>query len=260
MKQPTALIADDEAPLRAFLRRRLAECWPALQIVGEAENGQEALEMIEALQPDVAFLDIRMPLLSGLEVASRLTLPQHVVFVTAYDEYAIQAFDNAAVDYLLKPVNMERLSKTAERLQALLATGADSAPDLSRLLALLPQELRGKPNYLQRIQAGTDGGIVMVPVDSVDFSGRRQIHPGGNAGQRVADPPHAQGTQAALDPERFWRVHHAAPSSVSPPSSAARRTRAAISSCTCTGGNSRSAWGATTCIVSRRIEGDGILV
>ena len=139
--------------------------------------------MIEALQPDVAFLDIRMPLLSGLEVASRLTLPQHVVFVTAYDEYAIQAFDNAAVDYLLKPVNMERLSKTAERLQALLATGADSAPDLSRLLALLPQELRGKPNYLQRIQAGTDGGIVMVPVDSVDFSGRRQIHPGGNAGQ-----------------------------------------------------------------------------
>jgi len=210
MKQPTALIADDEAPLRAFLRRRLAECWPALQIVGEAENGQEALEMIEALQPDVAFLDIRMPLLSGLEVASRLSpsLPLHVVFVTAYDEYAIQAFDNAAVDYLLKPVNMERLGKTAERLQALLATGADLPPDLSQLLARLPEELRGKPNYLQRIQAGSDGGIVMVPVDSVDFFQAADKY------TLVVTPDKEwlirrslKELEAALDPERFWRVH-----------------------------------------------------
>ena len=213
MKQPTALIADDEAPLRAFLRRRLAECWPALQIVGEAENGQEALEMIEALQPDVAFLDIRMPLLSGLEVASRLnsSLPLHVVFVTAYDEHAIQAFDNAAVDYLLKPVGMERLAKTAERLQALLATGKDIAPDLGRLLSLLPQELlelRGKPKYLERIQAGADGGIVMVPVDSVDYFQAADKY------TLVVTPDKEwlirrslKELEAALDPERFWRVH-----------------------------------------------------
>jgi len=212
MKQPTALIADDEAPLRAFLRRRLAECWPTLQILGEAENGQEALEMIEALQPDVAFLDIRMPLLSGLEVTSRLSpsLPLHVVFVTAYDEYAIQAFDNAAIDYLLKPVNMERLTKTTERLKAFLAAGADVTPDLAQLLARLPEELRGKPNYLQRIQAGTgaDGGIVMVPVDNVDFFQSADKY------TLVVTPDKEwlirrslKELEAALDPERFWRVH-----------------------------------------------------
>lgn len=212
MKQPTALIADDEAPLRAFLRRRLAECWPALQIVGEAENGQEALEMIEALQPDVAFLDIRMPLLSGLEVASRLPQPLHVVFVTAYDEHAIQAFDNAAVDYLLKPVGMERLAKTAERLKSLLAAGSAEPPSgLSELLARLPvelSELRGKPNYLQRIQAGADGGIVMVPVDSVDYFQAADKY------TLVVTPDKEwlirrslKELEAALDPERFWRVH-----------------------------------------------------
>jgi len=210
MKRPTALIADDEAPLRAFLRRRLAECWPELRIVGEAENGQEALEMIAALQPDIAFLDIRMPLLSGLEVANRLSpsLPVHVVFVTAYDEYAIQAFDHAAIDYLLKPVGFERLGKTAERLQALLATGSDLPPDLSQLLARLPEELRGKPKYLERIQAGADGGIVMVPVDSVDYFQAADKY------TLVVTPDKEwlirrslKELEAALDPERFWRVH-----------------------------------------------------
>ena len=208
MKQPSALIADDEAPLRAFLRRRLSECWPALQILGEAENGQEALEMIAALQPDVAFLDIRMPLLSGLEVASRLTLPLHVVFVTAYDEYAIQAFENAAIDYLLKPVSMERLSKTASRLQTLLATGADTPPDLGQLLALLPQELRGTPKYLRRIQVAADGGIVMVSADSVDYFQAADKY------TLVVTPDKEwlirrslKELEAALDPERFWRVH-----------------------------------------------------
>lgn len=210
MKQPTALIADDEAPLRAFLRRRLADCWPALRVVGEAENGQEALEMIEALQPDVVFLDIRMPLLSGLEVAGRLSqsLSLHVVFITAYDEYAIQAFDNAAVDYLLKPVNMERLAKTAERLKSLLAAGSALTPGLAQLLARLPEGLHGKPGYLQRIQAGTDGGIVMVPVDSVDFFQAADKY------ILVVTPDKEwlirrslKELEAALDPERFWRVH-----------------------------------------------------
>jgi len=216
MKQPTALIADDEAPLRTFLRRRLAECWPALRILGEAENGQEALEMIATLQPDVAFLDIRMPLLSGLEVASRLTLPLHVVFVTAYDEHAIQAFDSAAVDYLLKPVGLERLNKTVDRLKTLLAAGAvDSldtlAPAISQLLARLPEgfsELRGKPAYLQRVQASTNDGIVMVSVDRVDFFQAADKYTLVVTREKEwIIRKSLKELESALDPELFWRVH-----------------------------------------------------
>ncbi|MCX7173222.1 MAG: LytTR family DNA-binding domain-containing protein [Proteobacteria bacterium] len=207
MKQPTAVIADDEAPLRTFLRRRLAECWPELKIVGEAENGQEALEMITALQPDVAFLDIRMPLLSGLEVAGRLDPGLHLnlVFVTAYDEHAIQAFDNAAVDYLLKPVSLQRLAKTAERLKSMLVA---EPVDLSQLLARLPAELSGKPNYLQRVQASTTDGIVMVPVDSVDYFQAADKYTLVVTGDKQwIIRKSLKELEAALDPERFWRVH-----------------------------------------------------
>lgn len=208
MPQPTALIADDEAPLRTFLRRRLAECWPELKIVGEAANGQEALEMTDTLRPDVAFLDIRMPLLSGLEVADRLTHPLHVVFVTAYDKHAIEAFDNAAVDYLLKPVGLARLAKTVERLKTLLAAGP---VDLAQLLARLPAELsewRGKPNYLQRVQASTTAGIVMVAVDNVDYFQAADKYTLVVAGDKQwTIRKSLKELEAALDPERFWRVH-----------------------------------------------------
>ena len=205
MKQPTALIADDEVPLRTFLRRRLAECWPELKIVGEAANGQEALEMIETLQPDAAFLDIRMPALSGLEVASRLTRRLHVVFVTAYDEHAIEAFDNAAVDYLLKPVSLARLAKTVERLKALLTS---EPADLAQLLARLPEDLRGKPAYLQRIQASSKDGLVMVAVDAVDYfqaADKYTLVVSGDKEWIIRKS--LKELETALDPERFWRVH-----------------------------------------------------
>lgn len=208
MSHPTALIADDEAPLRTFLRRRLAECWPELKIVGEAANGQEALEMTETLRPDIAFLDIRMPLLSGLEVADRLTHPLHVVFVTAYDTHAIEAFDNAAVDYLLKPVGLARLAKTVERLKTLLAAGP---VDLAQLLARLPAELsawRGKPNYLQRVQTSTTAGIVMVAVDNVDYFQAADKYTLVVAGDKQwIIRKSLKELETALDPERFWRVH-----------------------------------------------------
>lgn len=210
MPHATTIIADDEAPLRTFLRRRLAECWPELNIIGEAANGQEAVEMIAALRPDIAFLDIRMPLLSGLEVPNRLEpgTRLHVVFVTAYDTHAIEAFDNAAVDYLLKPVGLARLAKTVERLQTLLTA---APPDLAQLLARLPAELlewRGKPAYLQRVQASTSAGIVMLAVDGVDYFQAADKYTLVVAGDNQwIIRKSLKELEAALDPERFWRVH-----------------------------------------------------
>ena len=114
----TALIADDEAPMRDLLRARLATAWPGLQIVAEAANGVEAVELGERHRPDIAFLDIRMPGMSGIEAARHLYQRSHIVFATAYDQYALDAFEQGALDYLLKPVSAERLATTCARLQA----------------------------------------------------------------------------------------------------------------------------------------------
>ena len=135
-KQPTALIAEDESMLRAQLRARLAQAWPELAVIAEAENGEQALALCSELTPDVAFLDIRMPVKSGLEVAQELEGACHVVFVTAYDQYAVTAFEQGAVDYVLKPVTPERMVKVVERLkQRLDRPPADLATVLSQLNA-----------------------------------------------------------------------------------------------------------------------------
>lgn len=137
-----AVIADDERLMREQLRARLAEAWPALQIVGEARNGQEAVEQVAALAPDLVFLDIRMPVLDGIEAARRIgRLPRPadgegcaIVFITAYDQHAIQAFEQGALDYVLKPAERERLQLTVQRLQAGIAhrraaaAGSGTAP------------------------------------------------------------------------------------------------------------------------------------
>ena len=117
----TALIAEDEPLLLAQLKARLAEAWPELDIIAEAGNGEEALRQAEEMRPDIAFLDIRMPVRSGLDVAREIGAGCHVVFVTAYDEYAVAAFDEGAVDYLLKPPAPERIAKVVARLKARLA-------------------------------------------------------------------------------------------------------------------------------------------
>jgi two-component SAPR family response regulator len=117
MTQAKAIIADDEKQLRMHLKSMLSDIWPELTICGEAENGKEALELIEEYCPDVAFLDIKMPGLSGMEAAKRIAKTCRVVFITAYDKYAVEAFDNEAIDYLLKPVTRERLDKAVKRLQ-----------------------------------------------------------------------------------------------------------------------------------------------
>src|SRR4030043_1878183 len=112
-----AIIADDEKELRTYLRSMLSEVWPELVICGEAKNGKEALELVESKQPQIAFLDIRMPGLSGMEVAKRIAGLCRIVFVTAFDQYAVEAFEKGAVDSLLKPVSKERLIQTIQRLK-----------------------------------------------------------------------------------------------------------------------------------------------
>jgi DNA-binding LytR/AlgR family response regulator len=133
----TALIADDEEPMRDMLRARLHECWPELEIVAEAANGIEAVALAGQHQPDIVFLDIRMPGMSGIEAARMLFNRCHIVFMTAYDQYAIEAFEQGALDYLLKPAGGERLKATCERLQAPWASGrttsSASSPSCCRI-------------------------------------------------------------------------------------------------------------------------------
>jgi len=135
---PTALIADDEPHLASYLQGLLAAAWPELEIVAVAKNGIEAAERIAALQPDLAFLDIKMPGLTGLDVAQGIEGRTRVVFVTAFDEYAVAAFEQQALDYVLKPVKAERLARTVERLKSAASAPADDArlaTALQRLLA-----------------------------------------------------------------------------------------------------------------------------
>ena len=136
MSSPRVLLADDERLMREQLRSRLIQVWPDVQIVAEAANGEEALEMVAEHAPDVAFLDIRMPGLTGIDVARRIGGRCHIVFITAYDEYALQAFEEGAIDYVVKPVELERLKRTAERLRARLAP-ATAAPDTAAMGAVL---------------------------------------------------------------------------------------------------------------------------
>ena len=146
---PRAVIADDERLLREQLRSRLGEVWPELEIVGEARDGREALALAEELRPDVVFLDIRMPGMTGIEAASEiLALPDwqgEIVFVTAYDEYAVEAFEQGAIDYLLKPAEPQRLAQTVQRVKARLAAPPPPAsePALDALLEKLARLQRG---------------------------------------------------------------------------------------------------------------------
>lgn len=166
------VIAEDEALLRHALVTLLGEVWPQLQIVAECEDGGAALEAIAAQQPDIAFLDIRMPGLTGLEVASAMTEASpktQVVFVTAYDQYAIDAFEAGAVDYLLKPISRERLLATVQRLQARAAAGQPDAGVLTALirqLGVMPRE-HGEP--LVWITASTGKETRLIMVDDVAY-------------------------------------------------------------------------------------------
>ena len=181
----TALIAEDETLLAENLRQELARAWPELQIVAMAAHGQAAVEKALALKPSICFLDIRMPGMSGLEAAAALAedwpdgepFPL-LVFVTAYDQYAVQAFEHAAFDYVLKPVQPERLAQTCARLKTALAPKAELPTQLQgaveQLRALLLGQAPAAPPAspsapLRLLQVGVGNSILMVPVAEVIY-------------------------------------------------------------------------------------------
>jgi DNA-binding LytR/AlgR family response regulator len=210
---PTALIADDEPHLAAHLRDQLATLWPELQVLPLARNGPEAAAAIAAQQPDLAFLDIQMPGLTGLEVAQGIEGATRVIFVTAYDDYAVQAFEHAALDYVLKPVRSERLARTVERLQAALAgSGSAHSDDEGRLADTLQRLLAPAaslaPQRLRWLRASSGELTHQIDVDDVLFFHADDKY----TCVRTRDAEHLVRTTiaelaAALDPAQFWQVH-----------------------------------------------------
>jgi DNA-binding LytR/AlgR family response regulator len=203
---PTAIIAEDEPLLRAQLKTRLAEAWPELTLIGEAANGAEALELIEATPPDIAFLDIRMPVQSGIDVARAAGTRTHVVFVTAYDEYAVAAFEEGAVDYVLKPVTAERLAKVVARLKSRLAT---PPLDLTALLARLA-ERDSSGGRLRWIRASLGNVLQMIAVDDVVYFQAEDKYTKvvTDASEALIKKPIKE-LYEELDPEVFWQIHRA---------------------------------------------------
>ena len=206
-----AVIADDERLMREQLRSRLQELWPELEIVAEAKNGAEAVEMVSAQRPQVVFLDIRMPAKTGIEAAREIAaLPGRVpeiVFVTAYDEYAIDAFKQGVIDYVLKPAERERLALTVERLKQRLAAPSDSADALQQALARLAEKLEPQAR-LRWIQASIGAEIRMIPVDEVLFFVSDEKYTRvQTASQEALIRKPIKELMAELDPAQFWQIH-----------------------------------------------------
>jgi DNA-binding LytR/AlgR family response regulator len=212
---PTALIADDEPHLAAYLREALKTAWPELSVVGVARNGVEAAERIAALEPDFAFLDIKMPGLTGLEVAQGIEGRTRVVFVTAYDEFAVAAFEQQAIDYVLKPVKAERLARTVERLQHALAPaspapGAPAGDTDARLANVLQQLLASGPAAarLRYVRASQGELTHQIDVKDVLFfhADDKYTCVRTAAGEYLIRTTITE-LVGQLDPERFAQVH-----------------------------------------------------
>ncbi|HWJ07190.1 MAG TPA: LytTR family DNA-binding domain-containing protein [Steroidobacteraceae bacterium] len=167
---PTALIADDEPLLRESLERLLAQAWPSLRIVARARNGREAVDQFETLAPDVCFLDVHMPGMTGVEAARHIGRRAHLVFVTAFDQYAVQAFAQGVLDYLVKPVEPARLAETVRRLEERLqaARPATNTEDLLRRLAAELQKTP-QPPPLRWLRASVGASLRLIAVDAIDY-------------------------------------------------------------------------------------------
>ena len=201
----TAIIADDESPLRDYLIRQLAELWPDLKIAGEAENGFEAISIIENLSPDIAFLDIKMPAMSGLEVAQKIQHKCQIVFITAYDQFAVDAFNSAAIDYVLKPVEPDRLKKTIERLQTQVP---NKSVDISCLLKKLSDLNTSTTPWLQWIKAPDKDEIHLLPINEVDYLQSSDKYTSVYCnGKEYLIRTALSKLEEQLDPQAFWRIH-----------------------------------------------------
>lgn len=213
-----ALIADDEPLLRERLRSHLATLWPELEVVAEARNGREAVELFDRFQPEVVFLDVHMPGLNGIDAARSVARRAQIVFVTAYEQYAVQAFEQGAIDYVVKPFEALRLADTVERLKARLAGPggavapvASAAPALDAVLDELSAELRRRAaagSHLQWIKASVGSSVKLIPVEQVAYLRADEkytlvVWEGGEALIRKAIRELAD----ELDPARFVQIH-----------------------------------------------------
>lgn len=210
----TILIAEDEPLMRERLLEMLAAAWPEAEVVLVAENGNDAWDGVLAHEPDVVFLDIRMPGLSGLQVAERIGRLAHVVFVTAYDQYAVDAFDKGAVDYLLKPVQVDRLDKAVRRLREKLGAGANTGgakppADLGDLLQHLKSALPGmRQERTKWLKASVGRQIRLIDVADVLFfqSDTKYTRVKLRDSEALVRMP-LKDLLSGLDPDQFWQIH-----------------------------------------------------
>lgn len=207
MKQATALIAEDEATLRQQLVEQLAQLWPELQIVGEADNGIQALRLLDEHRPDVVFLDIEMPGATGLEVARQASGRCHVVFVTAYDQHAVAAFEQGALDYVLKPVSAARLFTAIGRVRERIASSLPPAR-LDGILASTAASVSAARSPLRWINASVGQTMKLITVDEVcyfqaDNKYTRVVTRDGDALIRKS----LKELVDELDQQQFWQIH-----------------------------------------------------
>ena len=201
----TALIAEDEANLCEDLRETLAALWPELAICAVAADGPQALEQLEQHAPDILFLDIQMPGMSGLEVAKRASGKAHVVFVTAYDRYAVAAFEQGAVDYVMKPFDSERLADTVTRLKA----RVDSSPaNLEGLLRALAERLGSTREYVRWITASQGQELRLITTDEICyFRADNKCTLVVTAERESLIYRSIKELKETLDPSAFWQIH-----------------------------------------------------
>ena len=213
MNRITALIADDEPLLRERLRSHLARLWPELEVVAEARNGREAVEMFDIHQPQVVFLDVHMPGMNGIDAARSIDRRAQVVFVTAFEQYAVKAFEQGALDYLVKPFEEARLADTVQRLRERLKVvdSPEGVPSIEQVIEHLSGELRqrsGPRQFLQWIKASVGSSVKLIPVEQVAYLRADEkytlvVWEGGEALIRKTIRELAD----ELDPDRFAQVH-----------------------------------------------------
>ncbi|WP_457389955.1 LytR/AlgR family response regulator transcription factor [Roseateles sp. P5_E1] len=210
---PTAVVAEDEAALRGELVEQLGKLWPELSIVGEAADGLEALRLLDRHQPDILFLDIEMPGATGIDVARQVNGRAHVVFVTAYDQYAIAAFDQGAVDYLLKPLAGARLFTAISRLKARLGQAPAPLGNVLDELGARPSSTTSAPPSATRaplrwINASVGQTLRLITVDEVMFfqSDNKYTRLGLKDGEALIRKPLKELIDE-LDPQQFWQIH-----------------------------------------------------
>jgi DNA-binding LytR/AlgR family response regulator len=204
-KSPTALIAEDEPVLRSQLKEFLAAVWPDLHVVAAVEDGQLALQAIERHQPDVLFLDIEMPGVGGIEIAKRVAGRCHAVFVTAYDQYAVAAFEEEAADYVMKPLSSERLAIACERVKRRLAT---VPVRLDGLLEFLARRTAQGQSYLRWINASEGSDVRLLTVDEICyFQSDAKYTRAVTLGRDFFIRKSLKELLDELDPSLFWQIH-----------------------------------------------------